>query len=257
MICPAEVGGVGAHIEVSEVLGYPLCVGEPREVLELLWERLKSREQTHVVTLNAEMILAAQREPEAEEALQKGDIFVSDGVGLTWAARMLRKHMVHRYPGIDLAFDTMKKLATESGSVFLLGSEPGVAEEAGRKLRARLPGLVIAGTASGFFNEIQEAEIVADIALLKPDLLLVGMGCPKQERFIAEHRHEFTTPIMIGVGGALEVFAGKRSRAPQWMRGTGLEWAFRSMQDVSRFKRLGLLPRFVVMVLQQAMRRAA
>jgi N-acetylglucosaminyldiphosphoundecaprenol N-acetyl-beta-D-mannosaminyltransferase len=257
MIRPAEVGSVCARIEVSEVLGYPLCVGEPREVLEVVWTRLRSREQTHVVTLNAEMILAAQREPAAQEVLHKGDIYVSDGVGLTWAARMLRKNTVHRYPGIDLAFDTMEKLAAENGSVYLLGSEDGVAHEAGNKLREQLPGLRIIGTASGFFSARKEPSIVANIAELKPDLLLVGMGCPKQERFIAEHRHELGAVIMVGVGGALEIFAGRRSRAPRWMRGTGLEWAYRSMQDMSRFKRLGLLPKFVFMVLQQAMRRPA
>jgi len=257
MIRPAEVGGVCTRIEVSEVLGYPLCVGEPREVLEILWTRLKSREQTHVVTLNAEMILAAQREPEAQAVLRQGDIYVSDGVGLTWAARMLRKHSVHRYPGIDLAFDMLARLAKDSGSVFLLGSQDGIAAEAGSNLCRQLPGLKIAGTASGYFEPHEEATIVANIAALKPDLLLVGMGCPKQERFIAEHRQELQTIIMVGVGGALEIFAGRRSRAPRWMRGTGLEWAYRSMQDVSRFKRLGLLPKFVFMVLQQALRRAA
>jgi N-acetylglucosaminyldiphosphoundecaprenol N-acetyl-beta-D-mannosaminyltransferase len=257
MIRPVEVGGVSARIEVSEVLGYPLCVGEPREVLDMVWQRLESREQTHVVTLNAEMILAAQRQPEAQDALHQGDLYISDGVGLTWAARMLRKNSVHRYPGIDLAFDTMERLAGKRGSVFLLGSEEGVADEAGRRLQARLPGLVIAGTACGFFSDHEEEAVVANIAELKPDLLLVGMGCPKQEQFIADHRHQLETAVMVGVGGALEVFAGRRTRAPQWMRGTGLEWAFRSMQDMSRFKRLGLLPRFILMVLQQAMRRAA
>lgn len=257
MIRPAEVGGTSARIEVSEVLGYPLCAGEPREVLDILWHKLETREQTHVVTLNAEMILAAQREPEAQDALRQGDIYVSDGVGLTWAARMLRQNSVHRYPGIDLAYDTMAKLAASGGSVFLLGSEDGVADEAGRRLKAKLPGLVVAGTACGFFADHEEDGIVANIAALEPDLLLVGMGCPKQERFIAEHRHRWQTSVMVGVGGALEIFAGRRTRAPRWMRGTGLEWAYRSMQDMSRFKRLGLLPRFILMVLQQAMRRAA
>jgi len=248
---------VGAQRQVSEVLGYPLCVGEPRDVLELLWQLFETKVQTHVVTLNAEMILAAQREPDAQKVLRRGDMYVSDGVGLTWAARMLRKYTVHRYPGIDLAFDLMAKLAKHQGSVYLLGSEEGIAQTAGERISEQLPGLSIVGTADGYFSSAEEQAVVERIRDAQPDLLLVGMGCPKQERFIAEHRDDLQVPIMVGVGGALEVFAGRRSRAPRWMRGTGLEWAYRSMQDMSRFKRLGMLPRFVFLVLRQAMRRAA
>lgn len=246
-----------ARIEVSDVLGYPVCMGEPQEVLELLWQRLTAGKRTHVVTLNAEMILAAEREPAAQDALGSADIYISDGVGLTWAARMLRKHAVHRYPGIDLVYDLMRKLAGNRGSVYLLGAEPGVAEAAGRCLVDGLPGLDVVGVRDGFFAAAQETEVVSNINGARPDLLLVGMGCPKQERFIAAHRDELHAPVMVGVGGALEVFAGRRARAPKWMRGTGLEWAFRSMQDLTRLKRLGLLPRFILLVLRQAMRRAA
>ncbi len=246
-----------ARIEVSDVLGYPVCVGEPEEVLDLLWQRLTAGRQTHVVTLNAEMILAAERAAEAEEALGSADIYVSDGVGLTWAARMMRQDSIHRYPGIDLVYDLMSKLAQSEGNVYLLGAEPGVAEEAGRRLCDDLPGLRVVGTRDGYFDETSEEQVVSNIMAAKPDLLLVGMGFPKQERFIAAHRAELHTPVMVGVGGALEVFAGRRSRAPRWMRGTGLEWAWRSMQDLSRLKRLGLLPRFIFLVLRQARRRVA
>jgi len=257
MVSPAEVGGMGAHVNVSELLGYPVCTGEPREVLSLLWNRLKRRQQTHVVTLNAEMILASERQPAARAALGAADVYVADGVGLAWAARMLRRSSVHRYPGIDLVYDLMAKLASDGGSVYLLGSGPGVAEEAGRRLVARMPGLKIAGARKGYFNTEEEQTTVDRIRELQPDMLLVGMGCPRQERFIINHRAAMHVPLMVGVGGAIEVFAGKRSRAPRWMRGTGLEWAFRAMQDTSRLKRVGLLPRFIGIVLWQAMRRAA
>lgn len=246
-----------ARIEVSDVLGYPVCVGQPQEVLELLWQRLTAGKQTHVVTLNAEMILAAEREPAAQNALGSADIYVSDGVGLTWAARMLHKHTVHRYPGIDLVYDLMARLAENRGSVYLLGAEAGVAQEAGRRLKDLLPGLDVVGAHDGYFDQPEEERVVLNITQAKPDLLLVGMGCPRQERFIAAYRERLRAPLMVGVGGALEVFAGRRSRAPKWMRGTGLEWAYRSMQDLSRLKRLGLLPRFIILVLRQARRRPA
>jgi N-acetylglucosaminyldiphosphoundecaprenol N-acetyl-beta-D-mannosaminyltransferase len=257
MVSPAEVGGMGAHINASELLGYPVCTGEPQEVLDLLWDRLNRRQQTHVVTLNAEMILASERQPAAREALDAADVYVADGVGLTWAARMLRKSSVHRYPGIDLVYDLMVRLTNGEGSVYLLGAKPGVADEAGKRLAAGIPGLRIAGTRDGYFSQEEEPEVVKRISELEPALLLVGMGCPRQERFILTHRDTMRVPLMVGVGGALEVFAGRRSRAPRWIRGTGFEWAFRAMQDTSRLKRVGLLPRFIGMVLTQAIRRAA
>ena len=165
-----------ARIEVSDVLGYPVCVGEPEEVLDLLWQRLTAGKRTHVVTLNAEMILAAEREVEAQDALGSADIYVSDGVGLTWAARMLRQDSIHRYPGIDLVYDLMSRLAQNRGSVYLLGGAPGVAVEAGRRLGDDLPGLSVVGTQDGYFAGELESQVVSDITAAKPDLLLVGMG---------------------------------------------------------------------------------
>ncbi|MCH7471958.1 WecB/TagA/CpsF family glycosyltransferase [bacterium] len=203
--------------------------------------------------------LKARADPSTAEALNCGDLYVADGVGVVWAAGYLGRRGVQRYPGIELAQDLLERLASRGGSVYLLGAGPGVAKRAARRLTSVMPGLSIAGTHNGFFRQRQdrtETEIVAAITASEPDLLLVGMGCPMQEGFITMHRKELGVPLMIGVGGALEVFAGVRSRAPLWLRRLGLEWLSRSLAHPSRLKRFLHIPVFVSLVLRQARSRS-
>jgi N-acetylglucosaminyldiphosphoundecaprenol N-acetyl-beta-D-mannosaminyltransferase len=253
MVRPAEVGSACAHLGTVELLGYPVATGSRQEVFEMLWQRMLSRQVTHVVTLNPEMIVCARRDGLAARTLRNADVFVADGVGLALAARVLRRGGVERYPGIDLAHDLLERLAQAQGSAFLLGAKPGIAQRAAAQLHEQLPGLRIAGTQHGYFKAEEEAGIVLNIAGLKPDLLLVGLGSPKQEEFIQKYREQVQAPLMIGVGGALEVFAGEKRRAPRWAQRAGMEWAYRSMTDISRYKRLGVLPRFVGLVLHEAL----
>ncbi len=111
----------------------------------------------------------------------------------------------------------------------------------------KIPGLKISGHHDGYFSD--EAEVIKEISTTKPDVLLIGMGSPKQESFISRNRVEMGVPIMIGVGGSLEVFAGAKRRAPGLLQRTGMEWAYRSIIDTSRLKRMGFLPRFIWLVL--------
>lgn len=255
MNCPAEMGGKGTCGEISNLLGFSLCTGAPQDVLGLVWGRMLARQTTHIVTLNPEIIMTAQQETAVGELLQQADLLTADGQGVVWSARMLRCSQVHRYPGIDLVTDLMARMAEQSLSVYLLGSTNEVVKLAADNLAAQFPGLRIAGIHHGFLDRDMVSSVVEDIRISKPDLLLVGMGCPKQERFIVEHRQELSTPVMVGVGGALEVMAGQRKRAPKWICNCGLEWAFRAVADTTRLKRLGVLPRFVFMVLSKALRR--
>lgn len=243
-----------ARADVVELLGYSLWAGSQQELLARLEEAIDQRRVVHVVTLNPEMIIAARRDPEARASASQADLFVPDGVGLVWAARLLRGTRIDRYPGIDLAFDLMRLLATRRGSVYLLGGKPGVAKDAAARLTADLPGLTIAGSGHGYFPVAREPEVVANISQAKPDLLVVGMGFPKQEGFIGAHRDELEIPLMIGIGGALDVYAGRKPRAPRLLRQAGMEWAYRTVSDISRLKRMGILPRFVALVLREALR---
>ena len=252
MLHPVEVSYARTHLDTAEVLGYPICLGSRGEIVELLWQRLCEGTTTHVVTLNSEMVITARRNPSMRRLLLQADVYVADSVGLVWAAGVLRRPGIERCPGIDLALDLLQRLAGARGRVYLLGSRPGIAERAAMRLVEQLPGLVVAGTHHGYFHGNGEEEVVARISAARPDLLLVGMGSPRQEALIVRRRADLNVPLMVGVGGALEVFAGVRRRAPRWVRGTGLEWAYRTMTDVSRFKRLGALPHFILAVFRES-----
>jgi N-acetylglucosaminyldiphosphoundecaprenol N-acetyl-beta-D-mannosaminyltransferase len=242
----------GIYREV-QVLGYPLACGDRAVICARIMAQLELGRSCHIVTLNPEMAVAARQRPEVRELLLRADMFVPDGVGIAWAAKRLGLTGVERYPGIELAEDLLAELARWNRSVYLLGSKPGVAERAGARLTARVPGLKIAGYRDGYFASAEDGQVAAEIAASGAGLLLAGMGFPRQEGFIAKYRDELGTPIMVGVGGALEVFAGDKARAPQAVQRLGLEWAYRSLIDLNRLKRLGVLPRFIGLVLKESL----
>jgi N-acetylglucosaminyldiphosphoundecaprenol N-acetyl-beta-D-mannosaminyltransferase len=235
-----------ASLPTVDLLGFPLCTATRGEILEWLWQRLGEKQGTHVVTLNPEMILLGHTGSNA--ALHAADLYVADGIGVIWAAKRLLGRQIERYPGIDLARDLLERLAVAGGSFFLLGSAPGVAAAAAANLTSALPGLTIAGTRDGYFAPGGDAEVAGQIRQSGADLLLVGMGCPRQEGFITMQRETLGVPVMIGVGGALDVFAGLKRRAPRWVQRCGCEWAWRGLSEPSRLKRQLALPKFAALV---------
>jgi N-acetylglucosaminyldiphosphoundecaprenol N-acetyl-beta-D-mannosaminyltransferase len=231
------------------VLGFPVCSATRAEVLDWLWSRLEQGTATHVITLNPEMVLADSSDKTGE--LHSADLYTADGVGIVWAAKKLAAVGLARYPGIELAQDLLARLAANTRSVYLLGGAPGVADAAAANLTSQLAGLRIAGTRDGYFAPEGDAEVARQIQQSGADLLLVGMGSPRQEGFISTQRETLGVPLMIGVGGTLDVLAGQKRRAPRWIQRAGLEWAWRGLSEPSRLKRQLALPRFAALVLRE------
>jgi N-acetylglucosaminyldiphosphoundecaprenol N-acetyl-beta-D-mannosaminyltransferase len=117
-------------------------------------------------------------------------------------------------------------------------------------MRARYPGVLIAGTRNGFFKPEEEAAIVEEIRLANPDVLCVALGIPRQEKFIDQHREELGVPVMIGVGGTFDVMSGTVKRAPLWMQRANLEWLYRLYKNPRKISKVLTLPRFVWMTLR-------
>ena len=132
--------------------------------------------------------------------------------------------------------------------VYFFGSAPGVAEKAKAKAEQLYPGIEIVGVRDGFFSADMNDAIISDIRTARPDLLLVALGVPKQEKWIHEHLAALGVPVAIGVGGTLDVMAGVMKRAPRWMQKAKLEWLFRGMLQPKRAGRLLALPKFVLKV---------
>ncbi|HEX6289808.1 MAG TPA: WecB/TagA/CpsF family glycosyltransferase [Herpetosiphonaceae bacterium] len=192
----------------------------------------------HVVTVNPEFVMAAQRHPAFLKTLQQADLAVPDGVGLNFAARWTGQTLRNRVPGIELC-ERLAALSASSGlRLYLLGAAPGIAEAAAAVLKQRFPGVVIAGCYAGSPQPSDEPEIHARIRAARPDILLVAYGSPAQDLWIARNQPALQIPVALGVGGTLDYISGRVVRAPRWMRRLGLEWLFRLVRQPWRWKRI-------------------
>ena len=198
-----------------------------------------------VFTPNALMLEQCRRDAELASLLNRASLSLPDGAGVLWAARKMGTPLLERVAGIDFGSDLLV-CANEAGlRVFLLGGDEGVAERAAEKMRKKHPRLCICGTTWGYFNKSGEenVRVVSYIRACRPDILLVCMGFPVQERWVIENFHHLTDIRVIAcLGGSLDVWAGDICRAPSWMSCAGLEWLWRMLRQP---RRLATLPQIV------------
>lgn len=212
-----------------------------REVLTRCEQMLGEPTLHHVVTANPELVLAASRDAVVREVLGKGSLVVPDGVGLLWAARQYGQNLPERIPGVALARDLAQLTATRGQPVFLVGGREGVALAAAAKLRQEIPDARVTAFEQGHSAEAPPDEFWAELLRVKPAVLLVAYGQPRQELWIARHRERLeiaSVRIVMGVGGAFDMLAGGFPRAPAWMQRAGLEWLWRLILEPRRFPRI-------------------
>jgi N-acetylglucosaminyldiphosphoundecaprenol N-acetyl-beta-D-mannosaminyltransferase len=218
------------------------------EALDRAETLVRSGEPHHVVTANTLMLLGGETDPALRRILEHASLVIPESWGVAWASRRVRQPLREFIPGIDFMTALCARAARNGWSVFLLGAQPGVAERAGEALRARYPGLRIAGTQDGYFTPSQLPEILSRIQAARPELLFVGMNMPAQEKWIATHLPQLSG-LCMGVGGSFDVLSGRLKRAPLWMRRLGIEWVYRTLQQPWRFQRIKGLPVFMWRVL--------
>jgi N-acetylglucosaminyldiphosphoundecaprenol N-acetyl-beta-D-mannosaminyltransferase len=204
-----------------------------------------------IVTADASMIVQATEDPEFARIAEDADLVTADGAGILWATRRLGITLRAKVSGVDLATRCCALSPAKGWRLYFFGAGPGVAETAARRMTEQYPGAQIVGTRDGFFSPADEAQIVADIRAARPDILLVALGIPKQEKFIERNKAALGVPVSIGVGGTLDVFSGTVKRAPVWMQNAGLEWLYRiAGSPRKRIKKAAALPRFALMALR-------
>ena len=209
----------------TDVLGVGFDNVTKAEAVERALELIDAREGRYVVTPNPEIVMLAKENPALKEALAGADIVLPDGAGIVKGAAILGRPMKEKVPGIDFACGVMARLAERGGSVYLFGAKPGVAEAAAETLRTKFPGLVISGTSDGYFSD--DGPIIEKIKDAAPDFLLVCLGAPKQELWMAKMSGKLLVGLMVGLGGSLDVFAGTVKRAPEAWQKLDLEWLYR------------------------------
>jgi N-acetylglucosaminyldiphosphoundecaprenol N-acetyl-beta-D-mannosaminyltransferase len=215
---------------------------------------LRERRAAHVVTLGAEMAALAARDERYRETINGADFVVPDTVGVIWASRMLGHPLPERVAGIDLVEAVLAANAARGVRVFVLGAGAGAAEAAAQSLATRFPGVVIAGMHHGFFAADHDDDVARLVRSANANLVLVALGFPNQEYWIRDNLKSIGGAVCIGVGGAVDVWAGRAARAPSGWRRLGLEWLYRLIREPNRFRRQLALPRFAVLVLAQALR---
>jgi len=220
-----------------DVVRMPEAVAQVRE-----WITNRDLRCRYVVTPNVDHAVMFQENEELRRAYVEAGLVLADGAPLVLASRWLGKPLPERVAGSDLVPALFDATSADSPlRVFLLGGAPGVAERASANLAARWPAVTVVGTASPpkvFENDAaQNAAILARIAKECPDVVLVGLGAPKQELWVWRHRRAIAAPVVLCIGATIDFLAGERSRAPRWMRRAGLEWLYRLGTEPRRLGR--------------------
>ncbi|MGB3136366.1 MAG: WecB/TagA/CpsF family glycosyltransferase [Nodosilinea sp.] len=209
-----------------------------------LVNRYRQGHGAHVVTLNAEMAMQADQNPTLRQTILDAELVIPDGSGVVLYFRT-KGQQIERAPGIELAAAVLKRLTTQE-TVFMYGGVPGVADRAGIYWQRQMAGLKLVGTQHGYLGPNDQPEFLQRLQQLQPSVVLVGMGVPRQELWIRDHRYLCPNSIWIGVGGSFDIWAGVKSRAPQWMCDNHMEWLYRLYKEPWRWRRMMALPHFAL-----------
>ncbi len=246
----AGAGALEAFEEIH-ILGCKVHSVTMAQTMEAAKRFIESGKAHYIVTADSSGIVNAQEDDEFRRIINSADLVTPDSMGILIGARLVGTPVPERVSGVDIAHDLCEMAAEEGFGVYLLGAAPGVAEEAADKLKAKFPGLKIAGTHHGYFSTEEEPEVIEQIAKSGARVLFVAMGIPKQEKLIVAHLDRLNVGVAMGVGGSLDVLSGRIDRAPIWMRKHGLEWLYRLSQDPKKIHKVAVLPKFLAMALRE------
>ncbi|MFN4032221.1 MAG: WecB/TagA/CpsF family glycosyltransferase [Fimbriimonadales bacterium] len=246
------LGAREASLQEAQILGVRVHRVRMAEALERIERLIHRREPSLVITADANAILLALEDMEFRALFERASLITADGAGLLWAGRRLGQPFPERVSGVDLVAQLTRLSRQKGYRLYFLGAAPSVAERAAQNLLAKYPNAQIVGVQHGYFQPTDEPAIVAQIAAARPDVLLIGMGMPRQEKWAWAHRDALGVPVMIGVGGSFDVYAGVVRRAPRWMQRTGCEWLWRLIQDPRKIRKVRNLPRFAWQVWRAA-----
>lgn len=212
------------------------------EAIEKIDNLIRIKKSSYVVTPNVDHIVKLEKDEEFKEVYRNADLILADGMPLIWISKLKSMPIKEKVSGSDL-FPKVCELAAEKGhKIFLLGAAEGVAAKAAENLKKKYTGLNIVGTYSpsyGFEKKEDEIEkIIKIINEVKPDILAVGLGAPKQEKFIYKYNNRLNVPVSLAIGASIDFEAGNIERAPIFMQKCGLEWFYRLCKEPKRmFKR--------------------
>lgn len=217
-----------------EFFGAPIDVLTLERVVALAEQAMERRSLMRHTSLNVAKLIKMGKDRELEQSIRQSELVTVDGQGIALGLRLFGVRQVERIAGIDLFMALLSHCAVRGRHPFILGSTQANLAAAMKAAQSQFPGLEFAGSHHGYFSPSDENDIVSQIAQSRADCLFVAMSSPAKERFIDRHAAALAVPFIMGIGGSVDVLAGKTARAPQWMQRIGLEWFFRLLQEPRR-----------------------
>lgn len=205
--------------------------------------------KTFIVTANPEILMYAEENENYKKIIKNADFILPDGIGVVLGSKILGRSLQQRLTGFDL-MERLLKLSNQKGyKVFFLGAEPHVIDKAVENIQSKHINLNIVGFHHGYFNDNEERIIIDEINRKQPDFIFVGLGYPRQEKWIYQHIDQLKKGTLMGVGGSFDVWAGKVNRAPISWQNLNIEWLYRLIKQPTRWKRMVVLPLFILKVI--------
>lgn len=240
----------------ARVLGCEIDRIDMGEAIAVCEAAIESRGSAQHIAVNVAKLMAMREDQNLRVSVSQCELVTADGQPLVWASRLLGDPLPSRVTGIDLMEALLARAAAKGYTVYILGATHDVLERAVARMRRDFPELQLAGYRDGYYDDAEEAVVAESIAAARPDILFVAMSSPRKEYFIGRYRQRMGVPLMMGVGGAIDVFAGIRRRAPALLQRLGLEWLFRLAQEPRRLLRRYLTTNtgFIVLLSSELMR---
>lgn len=247
------------HTDQRLLFGIYLDAMRMEDVVERCQMAIMTRSRVLLGVLNAAKVVNMRRDPLLRNSLIECDMLLADGQSIVWASKLLRRPLPERIAGIDV-FERLLALAHRDGlSIYLLGARSDVLRRLESRLQERFPGLRVAGSHDGYFDTDASPQIAAEIRESGADMLFLGIASPKKEIFLGTFGSTLNVPILHGVGGSFDVLAGLTRRAPLSWRRTGMEWAYRLLQEPRRlwWRYLSTNTAFILLTAREFIRPAS
>lgn len=238
-------------VQTVDVLGVPVSTATFEETVEKMSQSISSGAKALIVTADSSGLAMSEEDADLKRIYQGAALVTADSSGVVSAIKSLSGKRVERVSGVDLVDALCHESSQKGFRIYLLGSAHGVAELAAERLRLKHPGCQIVGTRHGFFPASDDEVVASEVAESKPDVLLVAMGIPRQEKFLDKCLELTGAKLGMGVGGSLDVFSGRAKRAPRLVQAVKLEWLWRVMLNPSKWRKVALLPKFALLVRRQ------
>jgi len=214
-------------VDRIELFGYPVDIVTPQDAVRWASRNKPVQSPKTIVVVNANKLWLAEGEPWLKEFICQADLILPE-YAIVWAARQLGLPEIHAVYGVSFTQDYLALAEVEGMRPFFLGGTRAVVQQLSAELRRKYPKLRTAGMHHGYFSTPESnLSIIEKIRLSQPDILFVGMGSPRQEKWIQENIEYIETPVVVGVGGTLDVISGEKGDTPRWLRGSGFEWLYR------------------------------